>query len=107
MHVSISPILLESSDSIQALTEMVRELRKGKARNGLVLANGGMVTYQYVVCLSNEPRKSPYPGRNPLPDLLEEAPVPTVDEKADGEAVIEVSFLGRFKGKADDADIYC
>ena len=69
---------------------MVRELRKGKARNGLVLANGGVVTYQYVVCLSNKLRDSPYPDRNPLPDRLDE-PVPTVDEKAQGEATIEVS----------------
>jgi hypothetical protein len=78
---------------LQAITEMVRELRKGKARNGLVLANGGMVTYQYVVCLSNKPRDSPYPESNPLPDLLEDEEVPKVDEKAEGEAVIEVSFV--------------
>jgi len=72
---------------------MVRELRKGKARNGLVLANGGMVTYQYVVCLSNKPRNSPYPDRNPLPDVLDDEPVPTVAEKAQGEATIEVSLF--------------
>lgn len=70
---------------------MVRELRKGTSRNGLVLANGGMVTYQYVVCLSNRPRNTPYPDRNPLPDLLEDEPVPKIDEQADGEAIIEVS----------------
>jgi hypothetical protein len=78
---------------LQAITEMVRELRKGKARNGLVLANGGMVTYQYVVCLSNKPSNSPYPESNPLPDLLEDEVVPEVDEKAEGEVVIEVSFV--------------
>jgi len=78
---------------MQAITEMVRELRKGKARNGLVLANGGMVTYQYVVCLSNRPRDFPYPENNPLPDLLEDEEVPKVDEKAEGEVVIEVSFI--------------
>jgi hypothetical protein len=78
---------------MQALTEMVRELRKGKVRNGLVLANGGVVTYQYVVCLSNKPRTSPYPDRNPLPDLLDNESVPKVDEKAEGEAVIEVSSM--------------
>ncbi len=72
---------------------MVRELRKGKARNGLVLANGGMVTYQYVICLSNEPRHSPYPESNLLPDLLEDQEFPKVDEKAEGEAMIEVSFI--------------
>lgn len=69
---------------------MVRELREGKSKTGLVLANGGMVTYQYVVCLSSSPRKSPYPERNPLPDILNENPVPSIDEKAEGEAIIEV-----------------
>lgn len=47
------------------------------------------MTYQYVVCLSSKPRSSPYPERNPLPELLEED-VPDVDEHAEGEAVIEV-----------------
>ncbi|KAF8855344.1 acetyl-CoA acetyltransferase [Acephala macrosclerotiorum] len=75
--------------SMHALTAMVRELRKGEVQRGLVLANGGMVTYQYVVCLSSKPRNSPYPDRNPLPELLTEDPAPTIDEKAEGEAVIE------------------
>ncbi|KAG4433732.1 hypothetical protein IFR05_010784 [Cadophora sp. M221] len=75
--------------SMHALTEMVRKIRKGEARKGLVLANGGMVTYQYVVCLSSQPRTSPYPDRNPLPELLEDGHVPEVDENAEGEAVIE------------------
>lgn len=91
MHVSIHFFLcINSSDFSQALTAMVRELRRKEKQNGLVLANGGMVTYQYVVCLSSQPRNSPYPDRNPLPDLLEE-PYPTVEEKAEGAAVIEVS----------------
>jgi hypothetical protein len=85
---------------------MVRELRKGNGRNGLVLANGGTVTYQYVVCLSNQPRNSPYPDRNPLPELLEEA-VPAVDVHAEGEATVEVSTLGmRLEDATDVADIY-
>jgi hypothetical protein len=94
---------------MQAITELVRELRKGKARNGLVLANGGMVTYQYVVCLSNKPRNSPYPESNPLPDLLEDEEVPQVDEKAEGEAVIEVCFISSsfHGGGADETDVYC
>lgn len=86
---------------------MVRVLRKGTARNGLVLANGGMVTYQYVVCLSNEPRNSPYPDRNLLPDLLDDKPVPTVEEKAEGAGVVEVSFLTCVEDRADDVDVYC
>ncbi len=69
---------------------MVRVLRKGEHRNGLVLANGGVVTYQHVVCLSSLPRTSPYPDHNPLPELLMDEPVPKVDEKVEGEAIIEV-----------------
>jgi hypothetical protein len=79
----------------QALTEMVRELRSGNGQYGLVLANGGMVTYQYVVCLSSKPGSLPYPDHNPLPDLLDE-PAPQVDEKAKGEAIIEVSCWAFF-----------
>ncbi|KAH6722885.1 hypothetical protein BKA61DRAFT_533552 [Leptodontidium sp. MPI-SDFR-AT-0119] len=75
--------------SMHALTEMVRKIRKGEAQRGLVLANGGMVTYQYVVCLSSQPRTSPYPDRNPLPEFLKDGPVPEVVEKAEGEAIIE------------------
>ncbi|EPE34931.1 Thiolase-like protein [Glarea lozoyensis ATCC 20868] len=75
--------------SMHALTAMVRELRKGKIRNGLVLANGGVATYQHVICLSNRPRSSPYPTENPLPGLLEDGSVPEIDEIAEGEAVIE------------------
>jgi hypothetical protein len=69
---------------------MVRELRKGNIRNGLVLANGGVATYQHVICLSNRPRNSPYPTENPLPGLLEDGSVPEIDETVEGEAVIEV-----------------
>lgn len=71
---------------------MVRELRKGNSQRGLVLANGGMVTYQYVVCISSKPRDSPYPDRNPLPEMLNVA-APKVAEKANGRAIIEVSYL--------------
>ena len=70
---------------------MVRELRKGKMQNGLILANGGVATYQHVVCLSSEPRKdhSPYPEKNPLPAVVTDVPVPQVDTVAEGEAVVE------------------
>lgn len=75
---------------------MVREIRKGNGRHGLVLANGGVLSYQHVVCLSSKPRNdgSPYPGTNPLPDPVKDAPVPTVDPQAEGEATIEVSLAG-------------
>jgi hypothetical protein len=70
---------------------MVRELRKGKSHYGLVLANGGVVTYQHVVILSSQPRKdgSPYPDKNPIPDVITDVPVPHVAKQAEGEATIE------------------
>ncbi|KAI6952326.1 hypothetical protein KC321_g17630, partial [Hortaea werneckii] len=62
--------------SLHAITEMTRQLRssntsstsstsnssspgkeRGKRTTGLILANGGWVTYQHVVCLSNSPRR--------------------------------------------------
>jgi hypothetical protein len=78
---------------MQAITAMVRELRKGNGRHGLVLANGGVATYQYVVCLSTQGRNdgSPYPDKNPLPDIITDVPVPPVDSQAEGEATVEVS----------------
>jgi hypothetical protein len=77
---------------MHALTEMTRELRKGKAKHGLVLANGGVVTHEHAVCLSTQPRKdgSPYPERNPLPALVKDVYCPPVDDRAEGEAVVEV-----------------
>lgn len=80
--------------SMHAITEMMRHLRSGKARNGLVLANGGWVTYQHVVILSSNARKdgSPYPAQAPLPEIVTDVQVPTVDEVAEGVATVEVSF---------------
>lgn len=76
---------------------MTRELRKsfGELKNGLVLANGGMVTHQYVVCLSSRPRKDgkSYPAKNPLPEIIDDWQVPQVEEKAEGEAWVEVRFI--------------
>lgn len=74
---------------MHALTAMTRELRKGRRRNGLVLANGGVATYQHAVVLSTSPRSSPYPESNPLPPVITDIPVPSVDQTAEGEAVIE------------------
>ena len=76
-------------------------------KNGLILANGGMLTYQHVIVLSTHPRidNSSYPVSNPLPeeltpDVLKSIPSaiklpptitspPEVEEKANGPAVIE------------------
>ncbi|TKA69245.1 hypothetical protein B0A55_04268 [Friedmanniomyces simplex] len=77
--------------SMHALTEMTRQLRKGNGKNGLVLANGGVATYQHVVCLSSDPRRDGlgYPDCNPLPETVTDVQVPAVEEKADGVASIE------------------
>jgi hypothetical protein len=80
---------------MHALTEMTRQLRskKDKKTTGLILANGGVLTYQHVVCLSSSPRKdaSPYPSANPLPagpPPLESSPA--IKAEAEGLATIEV-----------------
>ena len=81
--------------SMHALTEMTRQLRskKGERTTGLILANGGVLTYQHAVCLSSSPRKdgSPYPSANPLPagpPPLESSPA--IKAEAEGLATIEV-----------------
>ncbi|KAK5134513.1 hypothetical protein LTR08_006430 [Meristemomyces frigidus] len=70
---------------------MVRQLRKGNDKTGLVLANGGVVTYQNVVCLSSNPRKdgAPYPDSAPLPEMVTDVQVPEVEMKAEGDATVE------------------
>lgn len=88
---------------------MTRELRKSNSspRHGLVLANGGVATHEYVVCLSSRPRRDgeSYPERNPLPAKTTDWFVPPVEEAVEGEASIEVCnllfFLGvlGFKGR--------
>lgn len=71
---------------------MVRQLRKGTAKTGLVLANGGVVTYQHTICLSSSPRhdRSPYPTSNPLPEMVTNVQVPETEASAEGDATIEV-----------------
>jgi hypothetical protein len=95
---------------VKALTQMVRHLRRGEAQNGLILANGGVCTYQHVVCLSTEARRdgSPYPARNPLPPVVTNWYVPPVDREAKGEAVVEV-WIGtcHICVLLTTADIYC
>lgn len=77
---------------------MTRQLRVGKGRHGLILANGGVMTYQHVLCLSTMRRRNgvPYPTQAPLPEFVTDVPVPPVDAKVEGdeqEAVIEVMIL--------------
>ena len=85
--------------SMHAFTEMTRQLRQRKSTgvdsNGLILANGGVMTYQHVVVLSSRPRKdgTPYPSTNPLSAYSPNDPAPTIEEEAKGEATIEVRLL--------------
>lgn len=71
---------------------MVRQLRNNSGKIGLVLANGGLATYEAVLCLSRSPRRDglPYPTRNPLPEVITDVQIPPVDEQAGGDAIIEV-----------------
>lgn len=75
------------------MTRNLRE-RDPKHKHGLVLANGGNMTYQHVLLLSAEPPLPDrvYPERNPIPDVVTDVPVPVVEEVAEGEAVVEVRF---------------
>lgn len=100
MHVSLGIQARYSQSSAnpeQAITEMVRKLRECKDRksSGLILANGGVLTYQHVICLSNQPRSDGlwYPEKNPLPDVLSDVTVPQIDAQAEGDAIVEVSML--------------
>lgn len=77
--------------SMHALTEMTRALRDGRGKKGLVLCNGGVLSYQHVVVLSKEPRKEgTYPQSNPLPEHIKDVEPPEMVVGAEGEAVVEV-----------------
>ncbi|OBT81920.1 hypothetical protein VE02_09682 [Pseudogymnoascus sp. 03VT05] len=75
--------------SMHAITEMTRNLRERTPTYGLVLANGGTMTYQHVLLLSAVAPSQPYPSKNPLPPIITDIPVPVTVEVANGEATIE------------------
>lgn len=70
---------------------MTRQLRTKMARTGLILANGGVLSYQHCIILSSQPRKTAYPDKSPLPEIITDIPVPIIEGKPEGEAVIEVT----------------
>ncbi|KAJ5805350.1 hypothetical protein N7474_011237 [Penicillium riverlandense] len=78
--------------SMHAITEMVRRLRQGVGRNGIILANGGVLSYQHAICISSSPRRnnSPYPDSNAFRNVVKEA-VPVIEIEAEGKAIIEVT----------------
>lgn len=76
--------------SMHAFTEITRQLRDGKGQRALVLCNGGVVSYQYVVILGKNPREDgQYPTESPLPDTITDVPAPEIALDAQGEAVVE------------------
>jgi acetyl-CoA acetyltransferase len=76
--------------SMHAITEMVRQLRSGKGERGLVLCNGGWLSYQFVFVLGREPRgDGGYPDEQPLPGFSG-VEGPEIEEGPEGEAVVEV-----------------
>lgn len=80
--------------SMHALTEMTRQLRSGKGKKGVVLCNGGVLSYQHVVVLGTEPRRAKYPVENLLPEMLSDVEVPELAEQAQGQCIIEVCCSG-------------
>lgn len=92
---------------MHAITEMSRKIRDGKAKNGLILANGGMLSYQHALCLSSNPRTQglPYPDSRGISSAIVGAPA-QVEPFVQGEAIIE-TYTVQFdrEGKPDMAFI--
>ncbi|WZH46882.1 TLP1_add_C domain-containing protein [Fusarium acuminatum] len=76
--------------SLHAISEMTRVIRSRKHRNGLVLANGGVLSWQHAICLSAQPQKNlaPYLKREVL-DNGQVSQGPEFSAQARGEARIE------------------
>lgn len=75
--------------SMHAITEMSRQIRSNKVNNGLVLANGGVISYQHALCLSSRPRAaSRYPDSR-ISSATVIGTSPPVDLFSEGEATIE------------------
>lgn len=82
---------------------MSRQIRTGKIGNGLVLANGGVLSYQHAICLSSRQGRlrSDYPDSRGSSDTVVGDFVPSVDMFADGEAIVEVSWPAVFERHGD------
>lgn len=81
------------ANKLKAIVEMTRKIRKRTHQTGLILANGGLLTYQHVLCLSSMPRKDglQYPlSDTHQPTLAKGLTQPPFDGTAEGEATIEV-----------------
>lgn len=88
---------------------MARAIRQDKYQNGLVLANGGVMSWQHAICLSAQPKRddSPYKSATFL-DNGQKSQGPEFIEKARGEATIEVCKLClEFSLSNTILDIHC
>ncbi|RKK80449.1 hypothetical protein BFJ69_g4255 [Fusarium oxysporum] len=76
--------------SLHAIAEMTRVIRSRKHQTGLVLANGGVLSWQHALCLSAQSRRnnSTYVKREVL-DNGDISQGPAFTPTAQGEAVIE------------------
>jgi hypothetical protein len=73
---------------------MVRVIRHGKYQNGLVLANGGVLSWQHAICLSAQPRRNgSWYRKQEVLDNGQISQGPTFIAQAQGEAIIEVRGL--------------
>ncbi|KAJ4252398.1 hypothetical protein NW762_010996 [Fusarium torreyae] len=76
--------------SLHAIVQMARTMRSGAYKHGLVLANGGVLSWQHALCLSTQPRRDLVPySRQEVLEMAETFPGPEFAQKAQGEAVIE------------------
>lgn len=71
---------------------MTRKIRNGTFGTGLVLANGGVLSYQHAICLSARPNsiKAPYYDSRQKSDNIVKGFSSPIDSFAEGEAFIEV-----------------
>ncbi|KAG8361680.1 hypothetical protein FVEN_g1009 [Fusarium venenatum] len=76
--------------SLHAIAEMVKVIRNGKYQNGLVLANGGVLSWQHAICLSAQPKRkgSSYQAQRVL-DNGQTSQGPAFTDEAQGGAIIE------------------
>lgn len=75
---------------------MCRQIRSGNIKHGLVLANGGVLSYQHALCLSSKRRANGvmYPdSRLGSGAVVGGSPAPSVRAFAEGVAVVEVSMI--------------
>lgn len=76
--------------SMHAIVEMGRQIRRGAVKNGMVVANGGVLTHHHCLILSAVPRRSSivYPPKI-LQHDMEVKFAPPLEDVADGAAVLE------------------